>query len=282
MEKYTDEFIKTIYKYLPKNQSDWELVGFINKQQEIYTFGNDSKIIGRLFEIIVYPALKNTANELGYELYESKKQTVYPDYYFLKPNGKKIALDVKTTYRKTKKSKYGFTGGSFTSFMRDGTKNIEGNYSDYDSHYILGVVYDRVNNMTAGLVNFDDLDKIIPAYKNIEFFVQEKYRICGDKKGSGNTDNIGTIKSNRIEPFVYGAGPFSFLGSDVFQDYWMNYPRNTDSREKKDSLYTNLTGYIKWLEKKDSEKAKEINKKYLTYLKEYAKMEDNSWKKVEG
>ncbi|MDU0403410.1 Type-2 restriction enzyme EcoRV [Lactococcus lactis] len=64
--------------------------------------------------------------------------------------------------------------------------------------------------MSKGKISLKDVETIIPAYKNIEVFVQEKFRICGDKKGSGNTDNIGTIKANSIEPFVFGAGPFLF------------------------------------------------------------------------
>ena len=45
MTPYTDKIIDTITKYLPKNENEWELVGFINKKKEIYTFGNDSKMI---------------------------------------------------------------------------------------------------------------------------------------------------------------------------------------------------------------------------------------------
>ncbi|WP_332058472.1 type II restriction endonuclease, partial [Streptococcus canis] len=243
MLPYTDKIIETITKYLPKDENEWELVGFVNKKKEIYTFGSDSKIIGRLFEVIAFEALNNSAIELGYTLHESDQQTVYPDFYFVKPNGRKIAVDIKTTYRRSEKAKFGFTGGSFTSFMRNGTKNIVGNYSDYDGHYILGVVYTRETNPTTGKVAFENLDSIIPAYKNIEIFVQEKYRICGDKKGSGNTDNIGTITSASIKPFVYGAGPFSILGKDTFHDYWVNHPRYTDSKEKKQSLYNNIDTY---------------------------------------
>lgn len=269
---YTDKIIDTITKYLPKNKNEWELVGFINKKKEIYTFGSDSKIIGRLFEIISYEALNNTAKELGYILKESKQQTVYPDFYFIKPNGRKIAIDIKTTYRRSKKTKIGFTGGSFTSFMRNGTKNIVGNYSDYDAHYILGVVYTRETAPTIGKVAFNNLESIIPTYKNIEIFVQEKYRICGDKKGSGNTDNIGTITSVSIKPFIYGADPFSVLGKDVFHDYWINHPRYVDSKKIKNSLYNNLDSYFDWLSKTNKTKSLELKKLYLDYISQYNEM----------
>ena len=271
MIKYTDKIIETITKYLPKNENEWELVGFINKKKEIYTFSNDSKILGRLFEIIVFETLSNSAIELGYRLYESNQQTVYPDFYFVKPNGRKIAIDVKTTYRRNKNTKFGFTGGSFTSFMRNGTKNIVGHYSDYDAHYILGVVYTREPHQTTGKVDFESLNSIIPCYNNIEAFIQEKYRICGDKKGSGNTDNIGTITSTSIEPFIYGAGPFSILGQDIFHDYWINYPRYVDSEDKKQSLYNNIETYIEWVSKKDYLKSIKLKQLYSDYLLKYDK-----------
>ncbi|HEL1266430.1 TPA: restriction endonuclease [Streptococcus equi subsp. zooepidemicus] len=261
--------ITTITKYLPQDEKEWELVGFINKESEIYTFGNDSKIIGRLFEVIAYDALKKSAIELGCELRESEQQTVYPDFYFEKPNGRKIAIDIKTTYRRSEKAKFNFTGGSFTSFMRNGTKNIVGHYSDYDAHYILGVVYTREPNPTVGKVNFDNLGSIIPAYKDIEVFVQEKFRICGDKKGSGNTDNIGTISAKTIEPFIYGAGPFSVLGEEVFHDYWVNHPRYTDTEEKKQTLFNNIDSYIEWVRTSDQQRADKLRKKYDEYLDAY-------------
>lgn len=269
MKPYTDKIIETISKYLPKEEKEWELVGFINKEKEIYTFGSDSKIIGRLFEVIAFDALNSAAKELGYTLHESEKQTVYPDFYFEKSNGRKIAIDIKTTYRRSLKAKFGFTGGSFTSFMRNGTKNIVGNYSDYDGHYILGVVYTRENKPTTGKVTLENLQKITPSYKEIEVFVQEKFRICGDKKGSGNTDNIGTITANTIEPFIYGAGPFSILGEDVFHDYWKNHPKYTDSAEIKASLFNDIPSYIKWVEKYDTNKAKHLKTKYTSYISQY-------------
>ena len=110
------------------------------------------------------------------------------------------------------------------------------------------------------------------------FFIQEKYRICGESKGSGNTDNIGTISSNKLEPFIFGAGPFSFLGPEVFHDYWVNYPRYKDSAETKASLYTNISGYIDWVRETDEEKAQNLLEKYTEYLKKYQELELNNWK----
>lgn len=249
-----DIFIKTIIEKLPKidDKNAWDLLGFVNEKKEVFPFGNDSKIIGRLFEVIVYPYLHEVAEELGYKLFGSEKQTVYPDFYFLKPDGKRIALDIKTTYRQFDKNgkikEFNFTAGSFTSYLRNGTKNIDGQYSDYDKHYILGFLYSRNENASIRKVNFDseDISSILPAYKDVEYFVQEKYKVAGTSKGSGNTDNIGTFKSKIIKDFQDGNGPFSILGDDLFHIYWKNFPKYKDSKETKESLYTNLATFKEW------------------------------------
>ena len=269
---YTDKIIKTIIKYLPNTKNEWKALGFINSNEDVYTFGNDSKILGRLFEVLVADTLLQAANELGYKLGVSEKQTIYPDFYFEKVDSKRrIAIDVKTTYRKYNKSglaDFSFTAGSFTSFLRNGTKNIDGKYSDYDAHYILGIVYTRTDNATIGKINIDNLNSIIPAYKDPEYFVQEKFRICGEKKGSGNTDNIGTIKSKDIKDFKDGLGPFSFLGKDAFELYWKNYPKYKDSDSEKANKYNDIDGFISWLSRTNNELSETYRERYKRY-KEY-------------
>lgn len=273
-----DIFIKTIIEKLPKidDKNAWDLLGFINKNRDVFPFGSDSKIIGRLFEVIVYPYLLQVADELGYELHESKQQTVYPDFYFLKPNGKRIALDVKTTYRQFNKENeikdFNFTAGSFTSYLRNGTKNIDGNYSDYDKHYILGFLYSRNESASIRKVNLEseDISSIVPAYKDVEYFVQEKYKVAGTSKGSGNTDNIGTFESKIIKDFQDGNGPFSKLGNDLFHIYWGNFPKYKDSQEVKDKLFNNLETFTEW-----GKETKQLSTEQLTRLEKYLSVETN-------
>lgn len=57
--------------------------------------------------------------------------------------------------------------------------------------------------------------------RDFQFFVAEKWKIASDKRGSGNTANIGSI--NNIEDILYENGMFSKLGESWFDDYWMNY-----------------------------------------------------------
>lgn len=264
MNKYTDEIIEGIIQELPKTDKDWELLGFINERKDIYTFGHDSKIIGRLFEIIVEPVLQKVADNLGLKLVFSTSQTVYPDFYFENDQGRRFAVDIKSTYRRTRNS---FTQGSFTSYLRDNTKNIDGNYSLYDKHYMIMFIYDREGKPSDGVFTLDDLPEITAAYKNVDVAVMEKYRVGGDKPGSGNTDNIGTFKAKQFEAFSYGAGPFAFLGNDCYVDYWRNYPRNTLPKKERELLYNNLNEYFSWLENNGKkELATEYRKKYKEYL----------------
>lgn len=264
MNKYTDEIIEGIIQELPKTDKDWELLGFINERKDIYTFGHDSKIIGRLFEVIVEPVLQKVADNLGLKLLFSTSQTVYPDFYFENDQGRRFAIDIKSTYRRTRNS---FTQGSFTSYLRDNTKNIDGNYSLYDKHYMIMFIYDREVKPSDGVFTLDDLPEITAAYKNVDVAVMEKYRVGGDKPGSGNTDNIGTFKAKQFEAFSYGAGPFAFLGNDCYVDYWRNYPRNTLPKKEKELLYNNLNEYFNWLENNGKkELATEYRKNYKEYL----------------
>lgn len=67
----------------------------------------------------------------------------------------------------------------------------------------------------------EDLHSIASVISNIQFFVAEKWKIAGDKRGSGNTANIGSIQ--RISDIVAGNGTFANLGEEWFDDYWMNF-----------------------------------------------------------
>lgn len=96
------------------------------------------------------------------------------------------------------------------------------------------------------MYTLDGLDDIVSVVKDITFFVQEKWKIAIDRPGSGNTKNIGSV--SLIEDLIYGNGPFSESGEDVFDDYWTNYL--TSDMAKKAELaspyYNNLEGYKKF------------------------------------
>ncbi|WP_220272200.1 type II restriction endonuclease [Corynebacterium senegalense] len=273
LEKHEDKVVTSLLSLLPKDPADWQLIGIVNKDKDVFTFGNDSKIVGRAFEVIATAYVKQLADSLGFKFHESEIQTVYPDFVLEKPNGRLIAIDVKSTYRNFASNgntkAFNFTLGSFTSYLRNGTKNIYGSYDDYEAHYVFAFLYSRTNRFETTKVSIDDIDSIKPAYEDVEIAFMEKYRLAGDKPGSGNTDNIGTFKSTAMEPFQYGAGPFALLGNDVFEHYWRNYPRNADTANEKASRFRNLPGYFDWLERQDDSPfdADTLRETYADYKK---------------
>ena len=240
-------FIEVFNKKIEEKNIDWEVSALASPDGKLFSLGSDSKLIGRIFELISNNILQEIADENGLILYPSQQQTVYPDFTLMKNEAdqEKMAVDIKSTYRKFMKSGqpsgYIFTLGSFASYMRDGTKNISFPYNEYAKHYVICFVYTRNDNTSEGQVfDIKDLNKVQVPYKDVEVFVQEKYKISGDKPGSGNTENIGSFKTNKIHYLVNGEGPFSELGIDVYQDYWSGYKKYRGK-----PTYTSLDVYFK-------------------------------------
>lgn len=247
------DLINIFNKKIQEKDIDWEVKGLASKSG-IYTLGSDSKLLGRIFELIITGVINEIANENGLKVVIAESQTVYPDFTLMRgeDDTQKIAIDIKTTYRRYYKKQptnprpFGFTLGSFASFLRNNTKNIQYPYSTYRNHYIIGFVYDRNENATEGkFYEGHSLEQIEPPYYNINLFIQEKYKIAGEKPGSGNTENIGSITSSNINDFIQGNGPFSKLGEEVFEDYWRNYPKYRAAEKN----YTDLPEYFSWLAK---------------------------------
>lgn len=262
-------FIDKFNNKIADRKNNWNVSGLITPTGTIYSLGTDSKLIGRIFELITYDILREIAEENDYILQPSTRQTVYPDFTLMKnlDDKEKIAIDIKTTYRSFKRngspSAYSFTLGSYASFMRNGTKNIMYPYSDYIRHYIVGFIYTRNENASEGKIyELSELNQIQVPYKDVRVFVQEKYKIAGDKPGSGNTENIGSFRTNNIAFLVRGEGPFSILGEKIFENYWANYPKYREL--KKD--YENLDQYLEKCKKAGMDVA-DLIKKYKYWKK---------------
>ncbi len=238
--------IKTFYEKMEKQT--FEAYGMLDSQNKIHTFGTDSKIIGRIFEMFTQPVLQEIANENGYILKTPESQTVYPDFILMKneQSKDKIAIDVKTTYIDKDTSSLKFTLGSFGSYMRNNTKNIEYLYTDYTKHYVIGFIYKRNGNAQESLIyEYNEREKIEFPFSDVHYFIQEKYKIAGDKPGSGNTENIGSISSSVFIDFELGRGPFAELGQDVYDLYWKYYPKYRASIKN----YTSLNEFLTWVQK---------------------------------
>lgn len=226
----------------------FESYGMLDSQNKIHTFGTDSKIIGRIFEMFTQPVLQEIADENGYILKTPESQTVYPDFILMKneKSKEKIAVDVKTTYIEKDTSSLKFTLGSFGSYMRNNTKNIEYSYTDYAKHYVVGFIYKRNGNaQESQIYDYEDRTKIEFPFYDVKYFIQEKYKIAGDKPGSGNTENIGSISSSNFIDFELGRGPFSELGQDAYDLYWKYYPEYRSPTKN----YTSLNEFLSWIQK---------------------------------
>ena len=242
--------IQEAYITEEKQGKDWPIKGFIDIAQNIYTISNDTKVISKVIELMLLPVLQRFAEEAGYKFLLSREQNHYPDITFIKNGRDKIALDIKSTYKKNETSVSGFTLGSFTGYFRErnSTKNITLPYKEYDKHYILGVIYTRRDDINSDrkVYALNKLGEIKSVIKDLDFIVQEKYKIAKDRPGSGNTKNIGScIKLSELKE---GKGPFAKLGIKVFDDFWMHYMTSGMAKDAGISSppYSNIDEYLKY------------------------------------
>lgn len=201
-------------------------------------------------EILLFPKICQFAQENSYKMILCKEQNFYPDITFIDIANNKYALDIKSTYRKDEKSINGMTLGAFTGYFRDrkSRKNITFPYDEYVGHFVLGIIYSRTDEHLdeRKIYCLDELQNITSVVKNFTFFVQEKYKIAIDRPGSGNTKNIGSVV--RINELVTGDGPFTKLGEEVFDDYWMYYLTKDMARavDLKGAPYKNIKEYLQY------------------------------------
>jgi hypothetical protein len=234
---------------LATESGDWVVKGFIDVYRNIYTVSVDTKVVSKIIELLLFPVISGFAREHNYKMVLSEYQNHYPDISFIAPGDTKIALDLKSTYRRSTQRVNGFTLGAFTGYFRHrtSTKNVTFSYGEYAAHFVLGIVYSRSKEDIdeRRVYTLDDLQDIISVVKNFEFLLQEKWQIASDRPGSGNTRNIGSVTN--IKALIEGTGPFAAYGEEVFDDYWMNY-LNNDMARKIDSEvpYHNLDEYWRW------------------------------------
>ncbi len=239
-------FVQDLSNKISDSHGKWSIKGFIDIYKNIYTISSDTKIISKILEIHLFPLLVQFATKYGYKIVLAEHQNYYPDISFvdIKNENIRFALDLKTTYRKTETLCNGFTLGSHGAYFtdRNGTKNIQFPYNSYLGHYCLGVIYNRTSPEKIDetkIFNLEQLNTISSVIGDFQFFVAEKWKIASDKRGSGNTANIGSIEN--IQDILNGNGMFSKLGEEWFDDYWINYSKIKDSNGK---LITNLLDFV--------------------------------------
>lgn len=252
VERFREALLKQFGEFtrtLATDSGDWTIKGFIDVYRNVYTISVDTKVVSKIMELMLFPIISRFAAEHDYKLVLSEYQNHYPDISFIASDGTKIALDLKSTYRRGPNAVNGFTLGAFTGYFRrrQSTKNIMFPYEQYAAHFVLGIVYSRRDEPIdeRRVYTLDSLQDIVSVVKDFSLLLSEKWRIANDRPGSGNTKNIGSVKDLRT--LVQGTGPFAPHGEEVFNDYWMNYLTKDMARAIDSAVpYRNLAEYLEW------------------------------------
>ncbi len=253
----SDEFLAhlqahsaTFAEAVATNEGDWIIKGFIDIYRQIYTVSVDTKIVSKVLELLLFPMFVDFAMKHSLDLELCPQQNFYPDLTFVdKQTAVKFAVDIKSTYRTDDKQVNGMTLGAFTGYFRnrESSKNTRYPYGQYSGHFVLGVIYSQTQDAMDERKRYtlDDLEKIPSVIRNFQFFAQPKYRIAAARPGSGNTKNIGSVRS--ISDLVSGNGPFMQLGEEVYDDYWMYYlTKDMAQALGVQRPYTNLKSYSEY------------------------------------
>ena len=197
--------IKSILTEITKTKLDSEF-SIINNNIS-YKLGHDSKILSKIYEIILIDQLKKILDLQRFKYLDNNIQNKYPDFIILSniQSDKYYAVDIKSTYLKTPNTINGFTLGTYNGYFkdRDSLKSIVKSYKDFLKHWCIGVIYDRCSDS-------------IPVK---HLLIREKWEIASNVPGSGNTNNIGSLKnlSNLLENKPY------FKSEDDFNQFWLSY-----------------------------------------------------------
>lgn len=252
-QRLLTEEVRTYKDFLETNNCDWIVKGFIDIDQNVYTISNDTKVISKIIEIILIPKLEDFAKRNGLSLEFPSAQNFYPDLTFKDMSGNLFAVDFKSSYYGDNMKVNGLTLGSYWGYFRNRTvkKNTDYPYAEYKCHLVLEVLYKQsiITEGEVAVYNIKDLSVIKSVIRQFIFFVQPKWKIACDRPGSGNTRNIGGVVE--IDKLINGAGPFSELGEDVFDHYWMNFHNMADATKVGIGYprYNNLKTYREYLEK---------------------------------
>lgn len=210
----------------------------ITNNRKKYSLDMDSKVLSKIYEIVIIDHLKKIVTKGGFEFVENTFQNKYPDF-LVKSNqnkGKYYAIDIKTTYMSSETHVNGFTLGTYKGYFRDrsSASTIVVPYDDFLKHYCVCVVYNRpaskpvkkkVSLKNKLLTIWKSKPCIKKPWKAAQtpvkhIFVKEKWQLASQVAGSGNTTNIGSIK--QIERLLSDNKKDAHFGNEKqFNEYWM-------------------------------------------------------------
>ena len=164
--------------YLAGIENGYAVCGIVDRWECVYPLGSDAKVLSTIFENIARQAVASYANRRGMTLYDADRQNYYPDFTLAanRDDRNKIAVDVKTTYQEQAGDRFSFTLGSYTSFLRNGVKNIMFPFGEYTKHWIIGFVYRRLAVDQAAvnrMYSIDALATIPTPFTDVEVFVRK-------------------------------------------------------------------------------------------------------------
>tara|TARA_Y100000389_G_scaffold185080_1_gene204130 strand:+ start:2145 stop:2915 length:771 start_codon:yes stop_codon:yes gene_type:complete len=250
---------KTVFKLLQdvSNRIKFNSTFSITNNRRTYALEYDSKILSKIYEVVLIDEMKRTLDKHKVEYIENDIQNKYPDFMVKsKKNNKYYAVDIKSSYMKNDNQINGFTLGTYNGYFKDRTSSRYSAvpYNEFMKHFCICVVYSRKGNTLqvrtkAKKVSLRDkikntISKAIPktisktkswikktippgaiskkAKKtNVEHvFVKEKWQIASKVCGSGNTCNIGSVKD--IKKLIsHKKSNFCFKSEKDFDGYWL-------------------------------------------------------------
>lgn len=197
----------------------WEVVGLLLEDQSVIDVPSDSRAISAIFEQLVVERIQPIAQRYHCVLEEGGGRE-YPDITLHGIPGfeGKIAIDVKTSRKKSANTIGGFTIGTYLGYFRTPDRKvgtIRYPYGDYAQHWIIGLCYEfetyeeKIGDLVEEKFRITDIDVI----------VQEKWRIASRRTGSGTTKHMRSITN--IEDLKAGRGEFG--SQEEFLEYWRHY-----------------------------------------------------------
>ena len=174
---------------------------------ERYPIGHDSKLVSKLFEIVVAKEMERSLPAHGYQCLSNSIQNAYPDIPVKDiTTGETHAVDVKTSYLTRPGVINGFTLGTYAGYFRNpsSTRCTYIPYGQYKSHLCVCLIYKRGDQ----------------GVEHIHTVVKEKWELASRSRGSGNTKNIGSLKN--VEAIQ--CGPSCFHNEEEFHSFWSNVP----------------------------------------------------------
>ncbi len=76
-DKFRDDLLAHLNDFrrtLSSDQGDWTVKGFIDIYRNIYTVSVDTKVVSKIFELMLFPILSHFAAEHGYRLVQRQYQ----------------------------------------------------------------------------------------------------------------------------------------------------------------------------------------------------------------